>query len=207
MTNFQQRKNQRVRVEISTRTRLCEHILAVTFVTNSNRPQPLWQPPPTACLTASGAASEVPFLLTHPRMGHGAFGESPPRLRGHAPRCSLPLLGCPRPPTACVTDVKRVLLHRARTAATISGQTLVYHPKMHPPKQPIEPEKRVVASTRPDIPGFRLRLPINHGGFGAVLVLSWRAFDGGDDHWEGPQKHCLRQGTSKRGEGQPFLSC
>ena len=27
------------------------------FVTDSNCPQPLWQPPPTACLTASGAAS------------------------------------------------------------------------------------------------------------------------------------------------------
>ena len=31
-----------------------------------NRPQPLRQPPPTACLTASGAASEVPSLLMHP---------------------------------------------------------------------------------------------------------------------------------------------
>ena len=32
-------------------------------VTDSNRPQPLGQPPPTACLPASGAASEVPSLL------------------------------------------------------------------------------------------------------------------------------------------------
>ena len=39
---------------------------SMAFVTDSNRPQPLWQPPPTACLTASGAASEVPCLLTHP---------------------------------------------------------------------------------------------------------------------------------------------
>ena len=38
----------------------------MTFVTDSNRPQPLWQPPPTACLTASGAASEVPSLSPHP---------------------------------------------------------------------------------------------------------------------------------------------
>ena len=38
----------------------------MTFVTDSNRPQPPWQPPPTACLTASGAASEVPSLLIHP---------------------------------------------------------------------------------------------------------------------------------------------
>ena len=28
-------------------------------------PQPLWQPPPTTCLTASGAAPEVPCLLMH----------------------------------------------------------------------------------------------------------------------------------------------
>ena len=36
---------------------------STAFVTDSNRPQPLWQPPPTACLTASGAASEAPSLL------------------------------------------------------------------------------------------------------------------------------------------------
>ena len=36
------------------------------FVTDSNRPQPFWQPPPTACLTAAGAASEAPSLLMHP---------------------------------------------------------------------------------------------------------------------------------------------
>ena len=35
--------------------------LRMAFVTDSNRPQPLWQPP-TACLTASGAASEAPSL-------------------------------------------------------------------------------------------------------------------------------------------------
>ena len=39
---------------------------ARAFVTDSNRPQPLWQPPPTACLTAAGAASEVPSLLMRP---------------------------------------------------------------------------------------------------------------------------------------------
>ena len=38
----------------------------MAFVTDSNRPQRLWQPPPTAWLTASGAASEVPSLLRHP---------------------------------------------------------------------------------------------------------------------------------------------
>ena len=41
----------------------CWHLLHVPgrYVTDSNRPQPLWQPPPTACPTASGAASEVPL--------------------------------------------------------------------------------------------------------------------------------------------------
>ena len=39
---------------------------STAFVTDSNRPQPLWQPPPTACLTASGAASEAPSLQMHP---------------------------------------------------------------------------------------------------------------------------------------------
>ena len=37
----------------------------MAFVTDSNRLQPLWQPPPTACLTASGATSEAPSLLVH----------------------------------------------------------------------------------------------------------------------------------------------
>ena len=36
----------------------------MAFVTDSNRPQPLWQPPPTACLTAS----EVPSLLRIPAL-------------------------------------------------------------------------------------------------------------------------------------------
>ena len=39
---------------------------STAFVTDSNRPQPLWQHPPTARLTASGAASEVCSLLMHP---------------------------------------------------------------------------------------------------------------------------------------------
>ena len=41
-------------------------------VTDSNRPQPLRQPPPTACLTASGAASAVPSLplLRQPSSPH-----------------------------------------------------------------------------------------------------------------------------------------
>ena len=38
----------------------------MAFVTDSNGPQPLWQPPPTACLTTPGAASEAPSPLMHP---------------------------------------------------------------------------------------------------------------------------------------------
>ena len=38
----------------------------LAFVTDSNRPQPLWQPPPTACPTASVGASEALPLLMHP---------------------------------------------------------------------------------------------------------------------------------------------
>ena len=49
---------------------------SVAFVTDSNRRQPLWQPPPTACRTASGAASAVPSLPTHPCPGPAAV---PPR--------------------------------------------------------------------------------------------------------------------------------
>ena len=40
--------------------------MALANATDSNRPQPLWQPPPTACLTAAAAASEAPSLLMHP---------------------------------------------------------------------------------------------------------------------------------------------
>ena len=39
---------------------------SMALVTDSNRPEPLWQPPPTACLTASGSASGAPSLLLHP---------------------------------------------------------------------------------------------------------------------------------------------
>ena len=39
---------------------------SMALVTDSNRPQPLWQSPPIAYLTASAAASELPSLLMHP---------------------------------------------------------------------------------------------------------------------------------------------
>ena len=44
----------------------CQVPAPVAFVTDGNCPQPLWQPPPTACPTATGAASEAPSLLMHP---------------------------------------------------------------------------------------------------------------------------------------------
>ena len=52
----------------STAPSLCPATVSLTamaFVTDSKCPQPLWQPPATACLTASGAASAVPSLLMH----------------------------------------------------------------------------------------------------------------------------------------------
>ena len=43
------------------------------FVTDSHRHQQLWQHPPTAYLTASGAASKVPPRLMHPCRGGLSF--------------------------------------------------------------------------------------------------------------------------------------
>ena len=77
---------------------------SMVFVTDSNRPQPLRQPPPIACLTASGAASEVPSLLMHPwaphlqsgvhRVGGGAGGgggsKSPDDSIARALRSAMP---------------------------------------------------------------------------------------------------------------------
>ena len=56
-----------------------------------------------------------------------------------------------------------VLLHCACTASApwqllVVKQTPVHHSKMHPPKQPIEPEKSLVASTRPVFLGFPLMI-------------------------------------------------
>ena len=60
-------------------------VASMAFVTDSNRPQPLGQPSPTACLTASGAASEVSVLPMHPLGGGGVLllhiRAHPPSLR------------------------------------------------------------------------------------------------------------------------------
>ena len=74
---------------------------SLAFVADSNRLQPLWQPPPTACLTASGASSEVPLLVMHPwamSRGRGA-GRGGTRAAGSsraapAPRGSVLLRWC-----------------------------------------------------------------------------------------------------------------
>ena len=46
--------------------------------------------------------------------------------------------------------------HGVRTVAMIMYHTLVHHPKMPPPKQPIQTQKTFVASTPPVSPGFLL---------------------------------------------------
>ena len=40
-------------------------------------------------------------------------------------------------------------VHGIRTVATIRGQTAVNHPKMHPPKPPMQPQKTLDANTHP----------------------------------------------------------
>ena len=46
---------------------------SMAFVTDSNHPQPLLQPPPTACLTASGAASEASSLSNASHWGRPSW--------------------------------------------------------------------------------------------------------------------------------------
>ena len=58
---------------------------STAFVTDSNRPQPLRQPPPTACLTAPGAASEALSLLMHPCGGGGGGGSCSECRKGPRP--------------------------------------------------------------------------------------------------------------------------
>ena len=70
---------------------------SMAFVTGSNRPQPVWQPPPTACLTASGTAFEAPSLLMHPWPAPAlcSYGRLPKR--GHQP--IIPFCYMVQPPT------------------------------------------------------------------------------------------------------------
>ena len=59
----------------------------------------------------------------------------------------------------------------ARHAATSTGQTPMHHPKMHPPKQPIQPQKGVVTSTGPVFLGLFEWFLIDPTGFWVVFVL------------------------------------
>ena len=82
---------------------------SMAFVTDSNRPQPLWQPPPTACLIASGAASEVPPLLMHPWLIPPAHGK-PVCLRSRSHAHGTPA-HTPIPFEAGDEEGKRLQLH------------------------------------------------------------------------------------------------
>ena len=88
----------------------------MAFVTDSNRPQPLGQPPPTACPTAAGAASEAPSLVMHP------CPPPPPSINGpcgaHLPDC--PFASAPSrepqaqtPPAPTLKGTLRPLRHSA----------------------------------------------------------------------------------------------
>ena len=55
---------------------------SMAFVTDNNRPQPLWQPPPNRYPTATGPTSEVPCPLMHPWGGGGAEVKVPGRPPG-----------------------------------------------------------------------------------------------------------------------------
>ena len=79
----------------------------VAFVTDTNRPQPLRHPPPTACLTASGATSEAPSLLMQPCLLSPLPLDLSPRPEAHrgssCPSCAAALgrigwWACPRAP-------------------------------------------------------------------------------------------------------------
>ena len=67
---------------------------ARAFVTDSNYPKPLWQPPPTADLTAAGTASEVSSLLMHPWGRGGNTGVWPCRTGPLMWSCTHPLKAC-----------------------------------------------------------------------------------------------------------------
>ena len=79
---------------------------SMAFVTDSNRPQPLWQPPPTACLTACGVTSEV---LSR-RRGNAP---PPPSLQCLFPTAVPP----PHPPSMACPPFVVIAVPAARCAA------------------------------------------------------------------------------------------
>ena len=60
-----------------------------------------------------------------------------------------------------------------RTMATISGQTRLHHPKVHPPKQPIEPQKTSIARHTTSLPRILFTIannsPRRRGSFCSFL--------------------------------------
>ena len=102
----------------------------MAFVTDSTRPQPLWQPPPTACLTASGAASEAPSLPMHlwvrATAGLGLLGHVPVRYGTSSPALPPPLCRCaagPGPsPAGVPLRLRPLLRHRQRAVQHVPAQ-------------------------------------------------------------------------------------
>ena len=101
----------------------------MAFVTDSNRPQPLWQTPPTACLTASEAASGVPSLLMHPwggarggmHCGDGVKETSVARSTPHAPPLGISdtVATWYKPDRATRMTLRQYLLHTCYEVYTI----------------------------------------------------------------------------------------
>ena len=106
----------------------------MTLATDRNRPQPLWQPPPTACLTASGAASEVPSLLMHPcpcplctLRAQCDLCTGNPLANYNCVLCTLHTADC-APRAKCTLHFKKA--HRARHAVCTPQLTCCAHSTM-----------------------------------------------------------------------------
>ena len=97
---------------------------SMAFVADNNRPQPLWQPPPTTCLTAAGATSQVRSLLMHPSGEGRVPGPGAGRTRPHLPgrKSCWYTFRIPRIPSLC----RRRLVDPARL------RKINHHPQSSP---------------------------------------------------------------------------
>ena len=132
----------------------CRQVPAsMAVVTDSNRPQPLWQPPPTACLTAAGAASEVPSLLMQPWGGYllSLAASLPARGVTATPAPGTPASGDCTAPDRHQTAT-RCCRHRLRNATDSRIRSAI--PCQDPPGTPRPELPRCAAAVR----GIRLRL-------------------------------------------------
>ena len=94
---------------------------SAAFVTDSNRPQPLWQPPPTACPTAAAPPPEVPsLLLMHPCPCPPVPTDAPMR------NAVSEALGClwPQKPEGMLRGIRRVTLRWSLEHAQVPYFTL-----------------------------------------------------------------------------------